>query len=305
MSASFIFGLLDEMAQRGCLWLLFTGGEPLLRRDFRDIYVYAKKKGFLVTLFSNATLITPELADLLEEWPPFEVEVTLYGATSQVYEKMAGIPGSFKKCLDGIKLLLERNIKTSLKTMVTTINSRELADMKKIAAGFGLDFRLDPLLHSRLDGGKMPCEYRVTPDEAVELDITEKERRDAWLKCMEVSKNWKAADSFLSCGAGVDSFSIDPYGNMSLCSMMPKRAFSLKRYSFGRVWDDFFPKVLDKEYNKKAKCRNCDAVLYCANCPGWSSVETGQEDAVVDYLCEIAYKRKDAFEKQPFINRVG
>jgi len=52
LSFSEVCALLDDAAQAGCLWLLITGGEPLVRPDFIDIYTYAKKKGFLITLFT-------------------------------------------------------------------------------------------------------------------------------------------------------------------------------------------------------------------------------------------------------------
>ncbi len=71
LSISEIQHILDEIKEAGCLWLLLTGGEPLLRTDFLDIYKFAKHKGFLLTLFTNGTLLTPRIADVLCEWRPF------------------------------------------------------------------------------------------------------------------------------------------------------------------------------------------------------------------------------------------
>jgi len=98
LSTEEVFNILDQIAEAGCLWLLITGGEPLLRPDFFEVYTYAKKKGFIITLFTNGTLITPEIADYLVQWPPFKVEITLYGVTSETHESVTGIPGSFKLC---------------------------------------------------------------------------------------------------------------------------------------------------------------------------------------------------------------
>ena len=75
--------ILDEIAEVGCLWLLYTGGEIFLRTDFLDIYTYAKKKGLLLTLFTNGVLINERVADYLAEWPPFIIEITLYGHTKE------------------------------------------------------------------------------------------------------------------------------------------------------------------------------------------------------------------------------
>ena len=89
--------ILDELAASGCVWLLFTGGEILLRPDFLEIYIYAKERGFLITLFTNGTLITPQLADELARRRPFSIEITLYGATPETYERVTGVPGSFSR----------------------------------------------------------------------------------------------------------------------------------------------------------------------------------------------------------------
>ena len=77
--------IIDEIVDAGCLWLLFTGGEIFLRKDFLDIYTYAKRKGLLITLFTNGTLITADIADYLAQLAPFSIEVTLYGRTKDTY----------------------------------------------------------------------------------------------------------------------------------------------------------------------------------------------------------------------------
>ena len=95
------FRLLDDLADLGCIWVLFTGGEIFARQDFLEIYTYAKNKGFLITLFTNAVLIDQAMADYLAEWPPFSIEVTVYGRTKKTYESLTKIPGSYKRCLRG------------------------------------------------------------------------------------------------------------------------------------------------------------------------------------------------------------
>ena len=97
---------IDEIVEAGCLWLLFTGGEIFARRDFLDIYTHAKRKGLIITLFTNGTLITPQIADYLIQWRPFNIEITLYGATRETYERLTGVAGSFDRCLRD-PLLLE------------------------------------------------------------------------------------------------------------------------------------------------------------------------------------------------------
>jgi len=102
--------LLDEIAAAGTFWVLFTGGEIFARADFLDIYAYAKSKGFLITLFTNGTMVTERIANYLAEYRPFAIEITIYGATRATYEELTQIPGSYDRCMRGIRLLLEVRI---------------------------------------------------------------------------------------------------------------------------------------------------------------------------------------------------
>ncbi|MGH9756205.1 MAG: radical SAM protein, partial [Candidatus Acidiferrales bacterium] len=124
--------LLDELAEAGCLWVLFTGGEIFARRDFLEIYSYAKSKGFLITLFTNGTMVTSRVADFLADWRPFAIEITMYGATRETYEALTRIPGSYDRCMRGIRLLRERHLPLKLKTVPTSINRHEVFEMQRM-----------------------------------------------------------------------------------------------------------------------------------------------------------------------------
>ncbi|HUU50699.1 MAG TPA: radical SAM protein, partial [Nitrospinota bacterium] len=197
-----IFNIFDQIAEAGCLWLLLTGGEPLLRKDFLEIYTYAKKKGFLISLFTNGTLITPKIADYLAESPPSEVEITLYGVTKETHEKVTGIPGSFKRCQKGIELLLARKIPLRLKTMAMTLNRNELSNIKEYAEGLGVKFRFDPELNPRLDHSKTPCNFRLSPEEVVKLDLADEKRIKEWREFCEKFLGPPEFDNLYLCGAG-------------------------------------------------------------------------------------------------------
>ena len=80
--------ILDQIAEAGCFWLLLTGGEIFARPYFLDIYRHAKRRGFILTLFTNGILINERIADVLAEWRPFSIEITLYGRTRETYEQI-------------------------------------------------------------------------------------------------------------------------------------------------------------------------------------------------------------------------
>ena len=173
--------LLDEIADAGCLWLLYTGGEIFARRDFIDIYSYARRRGLLITLFTNGTLITPALADRLVEERPFAIEITLYGRTRETYERLTGIPGSYDRCLRGIRLLQERGLPLSLKTVAVTINKHEVFAMQRFAEEeLGLAFKFDAMMNPRLDCSRAPLGVRLTPEECVSFDVADPKRMDEW-----------------------------------------------------------------------------------------------------------------------------
>jgi MoaA/NifB/PqqE/SkfB family radical SAM enzyme len=125
--------IIDEVVEAGCLHVLLTGGEPMLRRDFPDIYRHARGSGTLVTVFTNATLVTDEHVTLFRDLPPAKVDVSIYGASRDTYEAVTGVQGSFARCLAGVERLVKAGIPTALKTVVLRTNQREVEDMEHLA----------------------------------------------------------------------------------------------------------------------------------------------------------------------------
>ena len=96
--------VIDQVVAEGTLFFTMTGGEVLLRPDFREIYLHAREQGLLVTIFTNATLVTERIADFLAEYPPVAIEISIYGYTEATYEAVTGIKGSHKKFMRGVHL---------------------------------------------------------------------------------------------------------------------------------------------------------------------------------------------------------
>jgi radical SAM protein with 4Fe4S-binding SPASM domain len=288
--------LLDDLAEQGCLWLLLTGGEPLVREDFRDIYLYAKKKGFLITLFTNGTLITHSLADFFKEFPPRSIEITLYGITERTYEQVTRSPGSYGRCRKGIDLLMERSLPVKLKTVILTVNRHEFLAIKEFVEGLGLEFRFDALINGRVDGRRNIAELRIPPQEVVELDMTDEKRGPEFARLYERTCGIKQdPDLLFRCGAGFTSFQIDPYGRLILCTMARNPSYDLRRGSFKKGWHDFLPRIREQKLEKRNKCADCDLRFICDQCPGWSQLEYGDQEMPVDYLCQVAHLRAEAY----------
>jgi radical SAM protein with 4Fe4S-binding SPASM domain len=286
--------ILDELAELGCLWLLYTGGEIFARQDFLDIYDHARSKGFLITLFTNGTQITAEVADHLAAHRPFSIEITLYGRTRETYERLTGVRGSFDRCMRGIQLLLQRGLPLKLKSVALTINKHELDDMKVFADELGVPFKFDAMMSPRIDCSQSPLAVRLQPDEVVELDLRDERRMSEW---QDFAAQFVAplapesASHVYQCGGGVSSFAVDPYGAMSICVLSQADRIDLRTQSVRHAWEQSLRKVRGKRTTRLTKCTACVLKPLCGMCPANGELENGDPEAPVDFLCQVAHLR--------------
>jgi radical SAM protein with 4Fe4S-binding SPASM domain len=291
-----MYRLLEEMKDEGCLWVLFTGGEPFVRDDFIEIYTYAKKNGMIPTLFTNGTTITPAIADHLAEYPPQSIEITLYGITDETYERITRVPGSHARCLQGIELLLSRGLSVVLKAVVLTLNKHEIPAMKAFAEDLGLEFRFDPVLQPRLDRGTCPTRFRISPEEIVELDLADEKRMKSWREFISKFLSPPSdPDLLYNCGAGLGGFHVDSHGQMSLCMVARQPAYDLREGSVHEAWSEFVPAVRAQKRTKNIPCRRCELISLCGQCPGSAWLNGPDQEEPVEYLCRLAHARARAF----------
>lgn len=286
--------LLDELASLGTFWLLFSGGEPFARKDFLDIYTYAKQKGFLITIFTNGTVITPAIADHLAEYPPFAIEITLYGCTKQTYENMTQQPGSYDRCMRGIELLLERNLPLKLKTVPTSINKHEVFDMQRFAAELGVEFKFDSLINPRIDCSQSPLGVRLTPKEVVAFDFVDPARKAEYRRLLDhdIAAGPPAnGDDLYFCGGGVRSCSVDPYGRMSICVISKHIDYNVREGGFAAGWNQYLHETRTKKRTRPSKCSSCQIQSLCGMCPANGELENNDPEKAVDFLCQVAHLR--------------
>jgi radical SAM protein with 4Fe4S-binding SPASM domain len=309
LSTSQIKNIIDQAVDLGLLWILLTGGEVFLRKDFIELYLYIKKKGLLVSIFTNATLITKEHAKILKKYPPRDIEISVYGVSPEKYARVTRT-NYFTKFMTGIENLVSEAVPFSLKTTIMKANYKELKDITAFCSKYTDDthnrFRFDPFLMLRTDKNqkrnKDIVNQRLSPDEIIELEKQHPNRLDALKKqCITISEK-EPSNSFqeriFKCGAGRNSASIDSYGIFKLCSSLvhKKCVFDLKKDFLKNAWMDFAPKVIaftsqKKEYHEN--CSNCKLRDFCTWCPAIGDLETGQLDEVVTYFCSVASARYD------------
>lgn len=292
--------LLDELQQAGTFWLLFSGGEPFARKDFLEIYTYAKQKGFLITIFTNGTVLTPAIADYLVEWPPFSIEITLYGHTRETYEKLTGQPGSFDRCRRGINLLLERKLPLKLKTVPTSINKHEVLEMKEWAESLGVEFKYDALVNPRTDCSQSPLAVRLKAEEVVALEFGDPLRRSEYRRLLndDFAHEPRPSGDLYHCGGGMTACSVDPYGNMGICVISPHEQYNVRSGSFTEGWDGALLSVRETKRKRLTKCSQCRIQSLCGMCPANGQLESGDAESPVEFLCEVAHLRAMALSEE-------
>lgn len=285
--------VVDQAADAGCLHLLITGGEALLRADFPAVYLHAIRRGLRVTVFTNGTLVTDAIADLFGEYLPHSVEVSLYGMTRETYERVTRVSGSYDKCLAGIERLRSRGIPLVLKTMALAWNQHEVEDMEAFAEGLGLRFKHDSLLNARVDcGSNRNGELQLGAERAVALQLRRPKVLAAFKRqCDQVLavESPSPSPAVYTCGAGRNTFTVDPYGRLQMCQLSRKSFHDLRRGSFEEGWNGLFPALRAREWQSNAVCRSCTLLPLCGNCPGAAELEHGDVEAVVERFCEITH----------------
>lgn len=289
--------ILDELQSEGCIWLIFTGGDPLIREDFLELYAYAKGKGFMITLFTNALGFTKKIIDYLVKSPPYSIEITLNGITKDTYEAITQVEGSFLKAMKTVKLLAEKKLPLILKTNCLKQNKHQIAKIKSFAEkilgkpqGDRHRFKYDPMIYPRFNGDRTPAKFRLSFKELLEArrqdtDIYQEYRKDL----QGVLPPLKREASFLyQCNSWKGYFFINPYGRLKFCIMSEKYSVDLRTTSFKEGFYELFPKVLKERFKTNSKCQNCRLRPICEWCPAKAYLETGDEEAPVPYYCRLA-----------------
>lgn len=291
---------LKEAASLGCLSLKITGGEPLLRADFEEIYVYARALRMKVHLFTNATLITPQMASLFVRIPPQnKIEITIYGMDRGSYESTTRTAGSYEAAWRGIRLLLKGNVPFILKGAFFPLKEKDVIAFESLAAEIPWMENCPPAFLMNLDlrcrrdsvlKNDLIRSLRMTPENELNFLIRKK---DEFIKGMAefCSKYLRiSGDSLFTCNAGAGVSCIDSYGKYQLCLLLrhPATVYTLATGSLRDAVVRFSAGVReyvahDPEYLQK--CANCFLKGLCEQCPGKSWIEYGTLDKPVEYLC--------------------
>jgi MoaA/NifB/PqqE/SkfB family radical SAM enzyme len=309
-----------ELLDAGTIGLLLTGGEPMLRPDFIKIYREIAQMGFMLTLYTNATLITYEIFEVLKEYPPHSIGVTVYGASPETYEKVTGNANAYYRMLEGVELLRKLPSRLTIRTTLIKDNVEDLDKITEWAFGLGseVQFNVSRIVTKPVRGGIADVEAcRLTPEQNVamlnkrskDLIITPFQKfikenpqiirnnrrtdRDAEPEeRYEDKKEHKSQEKRLTlygCEAGMSSFTITWDGKLIGCQLLGDCWTYPFEEGFKKAWEDFPEKVVIPPVPEQ--CMSCR--IPCNSCPATRLAETGSMCGFPEYLCREGKLAKD------------
>lgn len=278
--------ILDKIHRAGVLWLCFTGGDPLARNDFLDIYFYAKKMGFIITILTNGYNMNSRITGYLKKAPPFSIEITLNASNKGLYEKISQVKDSFEKAMNGIALVLRQGLPLKIKTQITKDNLEDLPGIKRFVEGLGLGLSVTYILYPRLNRDTHPCSLRISPQEVLSLNPKETKTKIGKIKYPQTKK---CNNPLFPCAVeSADGISIDPYGNAFLCELIRKPKVNLLEADVGSAFDTLSSFLQKRRFVGLSRCQRCTLAWHCWRCPGKAYLEKGSMEAPIEYYCELA-----------------
>lgn len=297
-----VIEIIDILYEKGILFLTFTGGEILTRADFVDIYVYAKKKGFLVELFTNGLSFTDEIIDVLKRYPPLLVDISLYGANEATYHKVTGISGAFNRVISNCRKIKEADIRISLKSPIIKDTLCELSDMKNIANEIDVPFVYTFEICSTIDKCDEPKELQVPLKEALKYEFENYYEQISQREHKKTSDNVEIINELMknkcvyTCNVAINSFVVDYQGRMCPCIKLRHKGIKLQN-NYDQIWSEFgaYSKIIASDLYV---CKGCDAQYYCDVCPAEMDFLYGDMEYRPILICKCAKIRKAFYENE-------
>lgn len=287
-----------QMARAGTLFLLLTGGEPLLHPDFREIYLGLKKMGLVLTVNTNATLIDEAWADFFGEHKPRRINITLYGASNDTYEKLCGSADGYDRVVRAVKLLQSRGVDVKIASTITPANAGDISAMLDTAKALGVPLHMETYVMPAARERAKPFEAqnRLLPEEAAAARIRGlrggmgeemfRQYRAQTLQFIDSFEPRQPEPCGPSCYAGSSSFTVNWQGMLRACVVTTQPEASAFDLGFEAAWQQVSGNFRGLRYC--AECANCRLRPVCRVCAAAPELETGDPMARPEYLCRYA-----------------
>ena len=258
--------------------LILSGGEPLLRPDIFQIIRHAVSLGLRVSLASNGTLITPEVADKIAASGVSRVSISLDGASAEKHDQSRG-PGTFRAALNGMENLRGK-VDFQINFTVTKKNESEVPNIYDLAEKVGARalhfFFLVPT-------GRGQEEDQISPERQEELLLQidrERAQRGIDVQVTCAPQYARLAKPGIGrgkggCLAGKNFVFVSRKGDVYPCGYFPLRVGNIRDRNFVEIWENSPELHALRERKLEGKCGRCSFARVCGGCRARAYAKTG------------------------------
>lgn len=267
----------QEAREAGTTWLCITGGEPLLHPEFSTIWRELSQMGFFLVLQTNASLITGQIVNILERYPPWKAKVTLYGTTDQVYKDTCGVANGFERVNEGIHTLLSLGIPIQLVSTIIRSNEQDLLNMAWYAQCHGLRWVPTGSVKPSLRGADtdvfaVRLENKNNPVTSERLEYFLQHPIDPNRKPCTYCKDYRVG------------YWVTWNGKMRFCSFLNEPNIPIHEMAFQRAWRELLRYEEDLDWPKE--CKKCSAQTVCLKCAASLATLSGSVKQVPSAYCK-------------------
>lgn len=274
------------------MFLYFTGGEIFTRPDFLEIYVYAKKKGFLIELLTNGTLITPEAVKIFNQFPPASISISMYGKDEESYFRVTGKAGMYNKVINTCNLLSRNEIHFEMKYIGMRENQDDYPAIYSLAKSYGAALSYSMELFPTLNGNNCTKSHMIPLEKIIEIERQmpgKKEEYERLSKIQNPFTNRTEVPLYL-CDMAISNFLVDYQGYLNPCHKCRIKKWNLLLSDFKTAWDDY-ASLLKEKASKDNKCLKCKYLMMCSPCVVVSYLSTGEYNIPDETVCQLTHLR--------------